>query len=230
MLPGHFACIFQSFIHPPSPAPSPSLRNQFLFLFSFSRHLVEYHVLVLDCPCGSQLVVGWWQLMGNCGLLGNASCTPHGKSNLLWVISTASTFLNLVKEVGQMGTMVRHNTQNRPECCHNCSPYKTMLHKGSNFPCSMIITHIAPCRRRRSSVPLGFGRGGAKDWMQTRHSGNMSSNGCQSTCHGLWPGRVALRMGHGWICETNWQNSPICHCPDSGTLLRSQNLSQKPQS
>ena len=52
-----------------------------------------------------------------------------------------------------MGTIARHNTQNGQKCCDNHSSFKSMVHKGNNFPCSMIITEIACRRCRRIRVP-----------------------------------------------------------------------------
>ena len=65
-----------------------------------------------------------------------------------------------VQEVGQTGTMARHDTQNVQKCCDSHSPVKSTVHKENHFPCSTIITQIA---RRRISVPRGTGRsrGGA---------------------------------------------------------------------
>ena len=59
-----------------------------------------------------------------------------------------------VKEVGQMGTMARHNTQNRQKVAIITS----MFHKTNTLPCSRITTQIAraahvPCERT-SGVPL----------------------------------------------------------------------------
>ena len=76
---------------------------------------------------------------------GNASCGPWGNSDRInfpqfWV-----------KEVGQMGTMARHNTQNGQKCGDTHSPFKGTVHKGYNFPCSTIITQTA---RRSMSVPF----------------------------------------------------------------------------
>ena len=59
-----------------------------------------------------------------------------------------------VKEVNQTGTLARHNTQKGQKCCDNHSSFKYTVHKGRNFHCSMIITHIA--RRRIPHVPQGF--------------------------------------------------------------------------
>ena len=46
--------------------------------------------------------------------------------------------------------MARDNSQNRHKWCDNNPPFKRMVHKRSNFPCSMIVTQTA---RRRKSVP-----------------------------------------------------------------------------
>ena len=86
------------------------------------------------------------------------------------VISTASISLNFwVKEVGQTGTMATTlntqtttlNTQNGRKCCDSHSPFKSTVHKGCNFACSIIITQIARrrCRRRRMiRVPRGMSK------------------------------------------------------------------------
>ena len=46
--------------------------------------------------------------------------------------------------------MARHNTQNGQKCCDSNSPFKSTVHKGYYFPCSMIITQFA---HRRIGVP-----------------------------------------------------------------------------
>ena len=43
--------------------------------------------------------------------------------------------------------MARHNAKKREKCCDNHSPLKSMVHKGYNFPYSMIITQIVHAAR-----------------------------------------------------------------------------------
>ena len=61
--------------------------------------------------------------------------------------------------------MARHNAQNGQKGCDNHSPFKSTVHTGYNFPCSMIITQIARRRvrstyRRRRRISVPFGREG----------------------------------------------------------------------
>ena len=48
-----------------------------------------------------------------------------------------------VKEVGQTGTMARHNTQSAQKYCGDHSPFQSPGHEGYNFPCSTMATQMA---------------------------------------------------------------------------------------
>ena len=81
---------------------------------------------------------------------GNASCAPQGKGKGLWGDWHRIRFPQLwVKEVGQTGTMARHNFQTGQQCCHNHTPIqKVRVHEGTNSPCSM--TNAQTARHRMS--------------------------------------------------------------------------------
>ena len=90
---------------------------------------------------------------------GNASCAPQGKGNELWGDEHRINFPQFwVKEVGQMGTLARHNTQNGQKRCDYHSPFKSMVHKRNNFPCSVIIARIVRRKAHRRCRRMSFPR------------------------------------------------------------------------
>ena len=103
-------------------------------------------------------------------------------------ISTALVFLNFwVKEAGQTSTTARHNTQNGQTCYDHHSPFKSTVHKGYNFPCSMIMTQIARCRcrrRRRISTPVASPSG--RPNLRTGGSSHHVRSGAHSSISACW--------------------------------------------
>ena len=87
----------------------------------------------------------WGRERGDQGTAACATRALQGQGNQLWGNELRINFPQFwVKEVGQTGTMARHNTPNGQKCCHNHCPVKSTVHKSNDFPCSVIITQIAP--------------------------------------------------------------------------------------
>ena len=88
----------------------------------------KHHPLILPTSWGPEENEGE-------GEGGSAHCAPQGKGNQLLGNSHRMNLPQFwVKEVGQTGTMARHNTQNGQKCCDHRSPFKNTVHNGCNFP------------------------------------------------------------------------------------------------
>ena len=94
-------------------------------------------------------------ILGFCTPNGNASCAPHARYRRrsakvirCWVLSTTLIFLNLGERSWSNGHSGEAQYSKRTKMLRQSLQFKSTVHKGNNFPCSMVTTQIG-----RRSIP-----------------------------------------------------------------------------
>ena len=126
-----------------------------------------------------------------------------------------------VREGSQTGTTAPHKTQNGQRSCDTYSPFKTALHRGCDFRCSMTITQTAHRRmsgprKRREGLTWAFNdvvslpQVAAQDARRT-NAWACAGRDCEMRTGGtLW--KCGIHVIHVWrVRETN--AAQVCGTP-----------------